>query len=274
MLQFINRNFRSEHRASPHSQSNLLAFYCCLSVGRQQQHERGASGKELRLLKVDMKWEINTLILWSLVPQVFKSILCKIVDTPTLPVVKHPINVYGHLYSEWDTAKQEGSNLVSDKFEAGFIYAGTKLLSGFCFYNVSRERLLYELTHHNPWVRQDHEECLKSSAPSIHWHVLALYPVLNAQDIDFWGRYSSEQLTGSKEVEKKLNICRVGSKPMQTGGKIEFISPIREDYLPALRHLAGGAAHRVQLAKEWWTSSTTVAKENCVLPVAGCLSHQ
>lgn len=25
----------------PHSQSNLLAFYCRVSVGRQQQHERG-----------------------------------------------------------------------------------------------------------------------------------------------------------------------------------------------------------------------------------------
>ena len=51
MLQFINRNFRSEQCASAHSQSNLLAFYCCLSVGRQQQHERGASGKELPLFK-------------------------------------------------------------------------------------------------------------------------------------------------------------------------------------------------------------------------------
>ena len=107
MLQFINRNFRSERRASPHSQSNLLAFYCRLSVCREQQHERGASGEELLLLKVDIKWEINTLILWSLVPQVFKSILCKIVGLLVFPIVKHPINVYGQWVRYCRTRRQK-----------------------------------------------------------------------------------------------------------------------------------------------------------------------
>lgn len=71
--------------------------------------KRGGFAKELQLLEVDIKWEVNTLMLWSLVPQVCESILCKTVDMQALPIVKHPINVCEHLHSEWDTAKQEGS---------------------------------------------------------------------------------------------------------------------------------------------------------------------
>lgn len=44
VLQFINWNCRSECRASLHSQSNVLAFYCRLSVCWQQQHKTGAFG--------------------------------------------------------------------------------------------------------------------------------------------------------------------------------------------------------------------------------------
>lgn len=45
---------------------------------------------------------------------------------PALPIVKHPINVYGPLYSEWDTEKPEGRNPELIKLQAAFIYPGTQ----------------------------------------------------------------------------------------------------------------------------------------------------
>lgn len=90
--------------------------------------------------------------------------------------------------------------------------------------------------------------------------------------LDYPAEYLSGQLPESKEMQieswtfvgKEVSICEEGRKP--------FISPIREDYLLAFRHLAGGVPHSVQLAKKRWTSPMAVAKENCVLPPAGCLS--
>lgn len=96
--------------------------------------------------------------------------------------------------------------------------------------------------------------------------------VLMHRILDYTGEYLSEQLSESKEMQIKswkfvgeeVNLCKGGRKP--------FISLIRGDYLLAFRHLAGGVPHSVQLAKKRWTSPTAVAKENCVLPPAGCLS--
>lgn len=103
----------------------------------------------------------------SLVPQVFKSILCKIVDMPALPIVKHPINVYGHLYNECDTAKWEGRlNLLHGEL----FYPGTQLLSVYWEYTSWH----VTISQWNMMVKN----ALKSSSPSILWHVLAFHRVL------------------------------------------------------------------------------------------------
>lgn len=100
------------------------------------------------------------------------------------------------------------------------------------------------------------KDSCESSAPSIRWHALALHPVL------WCGGYwiTQPHIYQSKEVEKESRAF--SSRRKQRGGRSWFISPIREDYLPAPWHLAGGVPHCVQLDKEWWNQlPATVAQE-------------
>lgn len=144
---------------------------------------------------------------------------------PALPIVKHPVNVYGHLYNECDTAKWEDRlNLLHG--ELFFLNPGTELFSVFlgCHFgpfSQTVERKTLSTSWHvtiSQWNMMV-KSALKSSLPSILWHVLAFCRVLWCAR--YWviqANIYQSCLQRARMWRRELDICIEGSKSMQEGG--------------------------------------------------------
>lgn len=172
-----------------------------------------------------------------------------------LPIVHPPtIDVYGHLDSEGKkTSKQLSRQNLLNRSCFFILHHCSKSVFLACSFDLLPQTMLKKnikadmlpLVHETRWLRKPlnllhHQSC------DVNWLFSLCY---DAQDIGLHSRIFIRAASREQgDADRELNICRELS--LCKGGRKPFICPIREDYLLAFRHLAGGVPHSVQLAKK------------------------